>query len=595
MSNGYRLGVDLGTTFTAVGLARGGSYEMVRLGSDRIEIPSTVCAGPDGSVQVGEAAERLAELQPTAVARDVKRRIGDTVPLLLEGQPFSPQTLMARLLRWAIERARALPGAPPELITITCPANWGPYKHDLLRQVIRLAEAPPAIVCTEPEAAAIRHAGADAQRPGSLVGVYDLGGGTFDAAVLRPTNSGVFTLAGSPEGIEHLGGIDFDEALYAHVLRSLGQEALDLAESDDPDILRAMAAIRRRCVAAKETLSGDPSAEIQVNLAGRRVSVPVTRNDFEAMIRPALAETVAAFERAVRNAGSTPEALTSVILVGGSVRIPLVFETISRRLDCQVVMPRDPGHSVALGAAMAADRYRLPTRSASARTRSGRFGEQNSRPVASEPVAESQRAANLAVRELLRLHPGERARLTGWQVADGAVVKLGQPLANVQIAGAGGGRSLTLRSPFEGVLHRRFLDPGVPFEIDDLLAAFRQVTGYLYRPGRSRPDDQGLLIRINPPTSATAIASRPVILLDRAPRAVWWAASFCLLTEPGQRQVSAAYVRHNQWFGVASQTVDVVAGQLRALDYTDPGRAATAVLRPLPGVPQGQLPTSIPA
>ncbi len=234
MGTGYRLGVDLGTTFTAAAMARGGSYEMVRLGSGRYEIPSTVCLAANGQVQVGENAEQLAEQYPAGVARDVKRRIGDPVYLNLNGHPFSPQALMARVLCWAMDNATAQIGELPELIAVTCPANWGPYKHELLRQVSRMAKTPAAIVCTEPEAAAIRHAGVDAQRNGALVAVYDLGGGTFDAAVLRPTGSGVFTIEGT-EGIEHMGGEDLSEAVYSHVL-SRGTGSRRVRRSHHPTV-----------------------------------------------------------------------------------------------------------------------------------------------------------------------------------------------------------------------------------------------------------------------------------------------------------------------------------------------------------------------
>jgi actin-like ATPase involved in cell morphogenesis len=535
---------------------------MVRMGSGRYEIPSTVCLAANGQVQVGENAEQLAEQYPAGVARDVKRRIGDPVSLNLNGHPFSPQALMARVLRWAMENATAQIGELPELIAVTCPANWGPYKHELLRQVIRMAETPAAIVCTEPEPAAIRHAGVDAQRNGALVAVYDLGGGTFDAAVLRPTGSGVFTIEGT-EGIEHMGGEDLSEGVYSHVLHSLGREALDLAESEDPTILRSMTALRRRCLRAKEEVSSERSVEVEVDLQGRSTTVSVTRDEFETMIRPALAETLRAFERAVRNSGTTLDSITSVVLVGGSVRIPLVFETISNSLDCQVVMPREPGHSVALGAAMAADRYRIPSRPTAARTRASHLPDHRPRVPIAGSSRRPRREATLAVHELVRLHREERASSTSWQVVDGAKVSLGQALATVQVRGNGTGRSLTLRSPFEGVLHRHFLEPGAPLDLADLLAAFPDVTAYSYRSGRSMPDDQGLAVRIQSPTSPTAIAGRPVLFVNRLPRAVWWSARLCVFTDPEPQVVNVAYMRHNQWFGFAAQQVDVPVGQWR--------------------------------
>ena len=392
--------------------------------------------------------------------------------------------------------------------------------------------------------------------------------------MLRPTTTGVFRLAGRPDGIEHLGGIDFDEAVYSAVLRTLGQEAVDLAGSDDEEVLHALAAIRRGCVRAKEQLSSEEVTEVVGELAGRRVCVRVTRQELEAMIRPALGDTVAAFERAVRNAGTTPEALTSVVLVGGSVRIPLVFETVSRRLDCQIVLPREPGHSVALGAAMAAERYRIPT-STTARTRVRRSAEHEPRPPALHP----RREATLVVRELFRPGADGEVVLDRWAVADGAPVVLGQPLVQVRLAG--GRRTRTLQSPFEGVVHRHFLEQGQPLRADDLLVAFRQVTAFLARPGRSLGDDQGVLLRVPPPTSPSAGSFRPVVLVDRVPRAIWWSAGFCLLASAGRHTVSVAYTGRNQWYGFASAEVVVPEGGLVVLEYRDPGAAATALLQPV--------------
>ena len=592
----YRLGIDLGTTFTAAAVARDGKHTVAELTPGRYEIPSTVCLGADGRLVIGDEAERLGAQRPTALAREFKRRLGDQVPLIIDGRMHSPQTLMAHQLRWVVDRVAAEQQSLPELLAVTCPANWGPYKHDLLRQVIRMAEVPSAIVCTEPEAAAIRHAGADAQREGALVGVYDLGGGTFDAAVLRATRTGAFALAGPPEGIEHLGGIDFDEAVYAFTVEALGHDAPDLARSDDPEVVAALARIRRRCVTAKEALSVDHVAEVAIDLPGLTRAVRITRGEFESMVRSALDDTIRAFERAIRNAGTSAADLASVVLVGGSVRIPLVFESISRRLDCQVIMPRNPSHSVALGAAMAAERYRpavgVPRGSARAGRPSG--GPASGTTAGSAPAADARpeasrwnpaRDATVTVRELLLLAPDRRAVLKRWLVGPGQAIGLGRPLVEVELRlGSGessGATTITLRSPFDGVVHRSFVAEGAELQADDLLVSYREVSAYLDRTGRAQALDGGVRIAVPAPMSATVEAGRPVVFVDRVPRGIWWSATFCLLTEPGRHLIGVGYTRGNSWFGVA--TCHVVVGDRGLVDvvYTDPGLVATAVLEPV--------------
>jgi actin-like ATPase involved in cell morphogenesis len=573
----YRLGVDLGTTYTAAAVARNGRHRVVRLARDRADIPSTVCVTSGESVLVGEQAETMGLQHPTSVARECKRRLGDIVPLILDGKPYSPQTLMAHTLSWTVRTVTEAQGGPPELLTVTCPANWGPFKHELLAQVIRLADVPNAIICTEPEAAAFNHADETELAEGSLIGVYDLGGGTFDAAVLRATRSGAFVLSGPPEGIEHLGGCDFDEAIFAHVLRTLGPEAHELASAPGSDAVIGLADLRRRCVVAKEILSTEPAASIEVSLPGLEATVRLTRPEFEAMIRPALADTMRAFARTLRNAQVKPEDLSAVVLAGGSVRIPLVAETLARNVNCRMVMPVDPSHTVALGAAIAADRYRLPKTSGALPPPP--TPPESTRAVTQPPSHQRQRNATIATRELLRLAPGERMRLATWLIKPGSAVEVGQPLGRVVITGGDRSRAAVLRSPYEGTIHRYFVDPGHDLEPADLLVALREVQAYLTRPGRSAPGDTGLTVTINPATTTTAFTGRPVIFVDRVPRTLWWSGTLTVLADSGKHVVSAAYARGNQWFGFASRTVEVPEGDPVRLDYTEPGVGATAMLR----------------
>ena len=462
-----------------------------------------------------------------------------------------------------------------------------------------MAEVPSAIVCTEPEAAAIRHAGADAQREGALVGVYDLGGGTFDAAVLRATRTGAFALAGPPEGIEHMGGIDFDEAIYAFTVEALGHDAPDLARSDDPDVVAALARVRRRCVTAKEALSVDHVAEVAIDLPGLTRAVRITRGEFESMVRSALDDTIRAFERAIRNAGTSAADLASVVLVGGSVRIPLVFESISRRLDCQVIMPRNPSHSVALGAAMAAERYRPAVGVPRGSARAARPAGGSSPTVASVVGGRLRSGQTRPTRARRRSTPllgtrpspfescctcrpiGGRSSSAGWS-EPGQPIGLGRPLAEVELRpGSGGSASATtvaLRSPFDGVVHRTFVAEGAELRADDLLVGYRQVSAFLDRSGRTQTIDVGVRIAVPAPMSATAEAGRPVVFVDRVPRGIWWSATFCLLTEPGQHLIGVGYTRGNSWFGVA--TCEVTrrrsGSRRRRLHRSRPGRHSSA-------------------
>lgn len=345
----YCLGVDLGTTFSAAAVASADNIEVFTLGTVAPAIPSVVVLRADGEVLVGEAAERRALTEPGRTAREFKRRLGDPTPLVLAGTPYGAEALMARLLRWIVDAVVQRQGGKPELIVVTHPANYGPYKLDLLREMVRLADVGPVEYLTEPEAAAINYAEHDRLEPGQVVAVYDFGGGTFDAAVLRKTETG-FELLGRPEGMERLGGIDFDHAVFSHVDESTGGQISE-ADTSDPATRSALARLRADCRAAKESLSTDTDVAISVMLPGLQTEVRLTRQEFEAMVRPRIAETVASLERAIRSSGVEMSAVDRILLVGGSSRIPLVAEMIKAATGRPTAVDAHPKFVIALGAA----------------------------------------------------------------------------------------------------------------------------------------------------------------------------------------------------------------------------------------------------
>src|SRR4051794_18344497 len=344
------LGVDLGTTFTAAASWRDGHAEIISLGTRSAAVPSVVLFRDDGTTMTGDAAEIRSVTEPERVAREFKRRVGDTTPLMVGGSPRSPESIMAVLYRDVVVRAVEQEGSQPDRVAVTHPASWGQYKLDVLRQAIRLAElgADPVLV-PEPVAAAVHYATLQRVDLHEFVAVYDLGGGTFDAAVVRRTGDG-FSLYGQPEGIERLGGIDVDAAVFGHVQSTLGLQ-LDSLDRDDPAVISAFVRLRADCVAAKEALSSDTDAVIPVMLPGLASEVRITRNELESMIRPAINDSIAALRRAITSGGLVPEHIARVLLVGGSSRIPLVAEMVTSALGRPIALDTHPKHAVALGAA----------------------------------------------------------------------------------------------------------------------------------------------------------------------------------------------------------------------------------------------------
>lgn len=343
----YVLSVDLGTTFTAAAICPvGGTPTMLSLGSSGYSVPSVLFLREDGTFLAGEAAELRSSANPQRVARYFKRRLGDEIPIRLAGTPFAPQVLVTRLLEWVISQATERQGGAPDTVVLTHPANWGPYRRELLQQAASMASLARPLLITEPEAAAIHYVQSERVEPGELLGVYDLGGGTFDAVVMRRTADG-FEAVGNPAGVERLGGMDFDD-----VIRSFVLEATDLDEiEENEETITAAYALQSSCIDAKRVLSADTVADVRVVFPGVTTSVRVNRGEFEDRIRPRLTETLAALQTAIDSAGIEVEDLSRILLVGGSSRIPLVSSLLAQRFGRPLAVDIDPKNTVALGAA----------------------------------------------------------------------------------------------------------------------------------------------------------------------------------------------------------------------------------------------------
>ena len=342
----YVLALDVGTTsvttVSASAAARGGLQVVpLAVGRERADIAVLAYVTDDGDVVFGaEAAERGLE-HPERLVRDFTRWVGDSVPIVAGGYAVPAEELVARMALWIVSTVIAERGLRPGAVAIAHPTGWSGHRMDAVRRRLREVGLPDVVLVPSAVVAVEQFATDDAR--GHRVGVYDLGGSSFEASVLRGLD-----LLADPQRLD-VGGVDVDQALLGHVLRLAGS-----AEAVSASTRFELRATRRAVTTAKEALSFSTGAPVAVGLAGDSTSVRVNRSELDAMARPTVAATLEALEQAMDAAGVDARDLDELILIGGSARIPLVAQLLSERFDLPITMPENPQYAAAIGAAHAA-------------------------------------------------------------------------------------------------------------------------------------------------------------------------------------------------------------------------------------------------
>jgi actin-like ATPase involved in cell morphogenesis len=350
----YDLGVDIGTTFTCAAVTRDGRVDVCQLGTSSALMPTIVSIRDDGRVVVGEAAERRVVTDPARTAREFKRRIGDDAPYVIGGTPYTADQLLGFVLADVVTTVSSREGAAPRRVALTHPADYGRHKLERVRAAAEAAGVTDPLLVPEPVAAALAYS-ARADIPlGAHILVYDFGGGTFDAALVRRDADGP-TLV-EVEGVERLGGVDIDEAVFEHTDRTLGGRIRGIVDARTPEARATVARLRDEARRAKEALSDDTESDLAVLLPDAPPTVRLTRAEFETLAERSVAATIPVIDRVVESAGLGWADVHSVLLVGGTSRIPLVAERLRSHTRRPVVSDTDPKATVAVGAAMLAAR-----------------------------------------------------------------------------------------------------------------------------------------------------------------------------------------------------------------------------------------------
>lgn len=357
---GTTLAIDFGSSYTTAALRTGSDAPTVIWLEEGRPVASAVALNELGELVVGLAALSEGTVRPEALEPSPKRQLGrGETKLILAGRPVEVLDAVAAVLELAwTEALRRLNGSRPAVVRLTHPASWTQELASQLEDAARRAGIESEVqLLPEPVAAAMHFvAKRDGQMAsGSIVAVYDLGGGTFDVAVLRRQEDG-FAVMGHPLGLPDVGGIEMDERLARHVVEQIVEQrpdlAAELAAPSDRKWRRVRRELLRESQSVKELLSRNESVRMHVPDATGFEPISITKPEFEALISTAVERSLDEVDAALLTAGVTPGELSRLYLVGGSSRIPFVEHAVERRFQ-RADTEDDPQSVVALGAAIA--------------------------------------------------------------------------------------------------------------------------------------------------------------------------------------------------------------------------------------------------
>lgn len=341
------IGIDLGTTNSAVAIWREGEAQLVPNALGDLLTPSAVSIARDGQVWLGRAAlDRLATA-PDDTATSFKRRMGTAANTRLGGKDYGAEDLSALILEALVKDVEALTGEKPSEAVITVPAYFNDRQRKATRRAGELAGLTVRRLINEPTAAALAFGLQDkGDREPFLV--FDLGGGTFDVSVVEMFD-GIIEVRASA-GDNRLGGDDFDDALIAHVTPRLDPDGRLAALSAD----RRDALLKRAAETCRRALSSAGEAEFTVVIEDSRLSATVTEGEFEAACETLLRRLREPVIRALRDSAIDAAELSEIVLVGGATRMPVVRRAITRLFGRFPNSSVHPDHAVALGATIQA-------------------------------------------------------------------------------------------------------------------------------------------------------------------------------------------------------------------------------------------------
>ena len=344
------IGIDLGTTNSCVAVMEGGEPVVIANSEGARTTPSVVGFTKTGDRLVGQVAKRQAITNPDNTVSSIKRQMGTDHKVTLNGKEYTPQQVSAMILQKLKADAEAYLGETVTEAVITVPAYFNDSQRQATKDAGTIAGLNVRRIINEPTAAALAY-GVDKEDDQKVM-VYDLGGGTFDVSIIEMGDGVTEVLA--TNGDTHLGGDDFDQRIIDWMADAFQTEnGIDLRKDK-------MAAQRLKEAAEKAKIELSSAMSSQINLpfitadatGPKHLDMTLTRAKFNELTADLVDRTMSPVRKALQDAGLRPSDLKKVLMVGGSTRIPAVYDAVKKELNCEPFKGINPDECVAVGAAI---------------------------------------------------------------------------------------------------------------------------------------------------------------------------------------------------------------------------------------------------
>jgi len=340
------LGIDLGTTNSVATVYTDSGLKHISFDNDYL-LPSVVNISDNGVV-VGIKAKNMAMIASENTAISVKRMMGSDKVLTLNNKKFTPQEISSFIIKKIVETASSEMGEEFTKCVVTVPAYFNEKQREATSEAVILAGLKPIRIINEPTAAAISY-GAD-KNDDMVYAVYDLGGGTFDISIIE-NSQGLIEVV-STTGDNNLGGDDFDKKLADFIIEKSGLK-LKMTNNLSIKLLQLAQSVKVQ-LSKEDKVIIDEKFFAKVNGVAKHLEATVTKREFEELIEEDIDTTIALLKEAIEESGYDIDEIESIILTGGSCKIPFVAQKILEQTQKLPILIEDPDKSVSIGAILQA-------------------------------------------------------------------------------------------------------------------------------------------------------------------------------------------------------------------------------------------------